>query len=163
MTKKLKLWFYLSLSSMLLQSLTLLSVSVFDFSNTGKTVIALLFWLLFIVYGISLFLTSAERRRVEKTKFRIRQVKKNHMGIYKFFIFHESKISDYLFFASTVAIIISLLLRSAYVWLNATSLFLFFISFNMHCLFNGKNYIYIKSYENYKRRMKNVQREKQKN
>ena len=151
MLKSLKTCFVLSLALVFIQSVCLLVIPVLEIDNVMNTVFAVLFWASLILYIVSVMLSSKERQKIEKSKFRVKKLKKNHIGILKFFQNKEAVIFDVLLFISTAVIIVSLLFKTEFVWLIAIGLFLWFISFNLHCLFNGKNYIYIKAYEIYKK------------
>lgn len=151
MPKRLKKWFVSSLAFMFIQSGCLLVIPVFEIDNALNTVFAVLFWMCLILYTVSLMLSSKERQKIEKSKFRVKKLKKNHIGVIKFFQNKEAVIFDVLLFISTALIIVSIITKTEFEWLIAISLFLWFISFNLHCLFNGKNYMYIKAYEIYKK------------
>lgn len=151
MLKKLKIWFVLSLTFMLVQSVCLLVIPVLEIDNELNTVFAVLFWVCLILCIASVMLSSKERQKIEKSKFKVKKLKKNHVGILKFFQNKEAVIFDVLLFASAALIIVLTIMKTEFEWLIAVGLFLWFISFNLHCLFNGKNYIYIKAYEIYKK------------
>lgn len=151
MLKWLKTWFVLSLALVFIQSICLLVIPVLEIDNVLNTVFAVLFWACLTLYIVSVMFSSRERQKIEKSKFRVKKLKKNHIGILKFFQSKEAVIFDVLLFISTALIIISVVLKIEFMWLIAAGLFLWFISFNLHCLFNGKNYIYIKAYEIYKK------------
>lgn len=151
MLKRLKTWFVLSLVFVFIQSICLLIITVLETDNALNNVFAILFWICLALYIVSVILSSKERQKIEKSKFKVKNLKKNHIGILKFFQNKEAVIFDVLLFISTALIIFPLLLKIEFVWLIAVGLFLWFISFNLHCLFNGKNYTYIKVYEIYKK------------
>lgn len=151
MDKGLKVWFNLSLVFVFIQGVCLLVIPVLEIDNVLNTVFAVLFWMCLILYIVSVILSSKERQKIEKSKFRVKKLKKSHIGVIKFFQNKEAVIFDVLLFISTALIIVSIIMKTEFEWLIAVGLFLWFISFNLHCLFNGKNYIYIKAYEIYKK------------
>jgi len=151
MLKGLKLWFCLSLTFVSVQSICLLIIPLLEIGNVLNVILAIIFWMSLALYIVSVILSSKQRQKIEKSKFKVKKLKKNHFGILKFFQNKEAVIFDVLLFISTALIIVSLVLKTESVWLIALGLFLWFISFNLHCLFNGKNYIYIKAYEFYKK------------
>lgn len=151
MPKRLKIWFVLSLVFVLVQSVCLLVIPILEIDNVLNAIFAVLFWVCLILYIASVMLSSNERKKIEKSKFRVKKLKKNHIGILKFFQNKEAVIFDVLLFISTALIIVSVIMKTEFEWLIAVGLFLWFVSFNLHCLFNGKNYTYIKAYEFYKK------------
>lgn len=151
MPKRLKIWFVSSLVFVLIQSVCLLVIPILEIDNVLNAVFAVLFWVCLTFYIVSVILSSKERQKIEKSKFRVKKLKKNYIGVIRFFQNKEAVIFDVLLFVSTALIIVSVIMKTEFEWLIAVGLFLWFISFNLHCLFNGKNYIYIKAYEIYKK------------
>lgn len=162
MPKRLKSWFVLSLVLVFIQSICLLVIPVLEIDNVLNTAFAVLFWVCLILYIASVILSSKERQKIEKSKFRVKKLKKSHIGFLKFFQNKEAVIFDVLLFISTALIIVSIIIKTEFEWLIAVGLFLWFISFNLHCLFNGKNYIYIKANEIYKKEHRKNEQKKRK-
>ncbi len=114
------------------------------------------------IAGIVLFAvrTNNNRKIIEK------KLKKNgskifdakQIGCISFFKNKTASVCDITLFASTILFVLLM-------WLGVNSqlllfflLSIIFLSFNMHCHFNGKNYVYIESLEEYYKNKKGEQK-----
>lgn len=63
----------------------------------------------------------------------------------------EGLVADVVMFASLIAVIVIAWTQVKSQWLILSCVSVLYLSFNMHCLLNGKNYRYIKLLSNYKK------------
>ena len=115
-------------------------------------VVACVFWI-GIICGFVLFFKADSLRKVIGRKNRRNNIvisSGSRIGAISFFRNKEAGVSDAFLFASAILLAILTIFRIEIEWLIIISAALLFISFSLHCFFNGKNYRYIKSYINYK-------------
>ena len=104
------------------------------------------FWVFAIAAAVLQIILSANIKRLQKTgKLHNLRIKKKRVGIIAFFSNPHAVISDIALLASLVVFIVFMIIRpiSIFVYISLSVLFL---SFCTHCIFNGKNYYYIKNY-----------------
>lgn len=108
------------------------------------------FWLFMIIGIVSQITVSmsvkswCNKKKLYRSRFR-----RTKIGAISFFSNLPSVISDVTFIVSLIVFVIVLIIDStsvlAYIFLSVL-----FLSFCTHCIFNGKNYYYIKNYEQIK-------------
>lgn len=144
------------------------SVVLFSIPVTGKLasdeseriitlITGLCFWI--GIAGIIVFSvkTNSKRKRIEK---KLKKKGSNipsdgkQPGCISFFKNKAAIIIDVIFIVSAAVFLLLLLLQTNSQFLFFTVLSVMFLSFNLHCQFNGKNYIYITLAEKYCKRKK---------
>ena len=100
-------------------------------------VLAVLFWLFFILGFI--FLRPISRRRKSDRKYR----KKGGFALIRFFSNRPAQIFDVLMIAGLITVILSLIIHTIPDWITFPAVFVFVFSLEMHGIFNGKNYEYM--------------------
>ena len=75
--------------------------------------------------------------------FKYRYYDAKQFGLISFFKNKEAKIADITMFASIICLIITRIFVDNIYWMFIF-LALFVFSFGMHCMLNGKNYVYLK-------------------
>lgn len=149
MTKPFRVYLLLSvifscIGSALLLVVPLVSTSGSTLVKAGAYVLAGTFWLSIVFELFSVFRCSKERQRLEQKLYHSRRVKYAMPGVVSFFKSYEATVADILLFISAIAIAVILWIRAGNEWAIVSFVSLFFLSFNMHCLFNGRNYRFYK-------------------
>jgi len=100
------------------------------------------FWIGLLLSIIFLLILNSIRVKTEKaTKKQTR--KSTKIGLIKIFSNRIATFFDMLFVISLVSQIVIMVLKNTNQVLAITVLFLVAFSFEMHCVFNGRNYLYI--------------------
>ena len=149
--EKFKRNFFLSLLFIAIATTSLLFIPIAKLSNSILYIIAALFWLSVIAGQIFFWMCNTERKKMEQKSNKKRKQKKEPPGIVVFFRNKESFIADIVLFTSILLTTILNILRIDISWLIIISISVLFLSFNLHCILNGKNYKCIKDYEKYKK------------
>ena len=160
MTKPFKVFLLLSIifscvGSALLLVVPVVSTSGNTLAKTGAYALAGTFWLSIALELFSVYQCSKERRWLERKLYRSRQLKYVMPGVVSFFKSYEATVADILLFVSAITIAVILWIRAGNEWVIVSFVSLFFLSFNMHCLLNGRNYRYYKALKDKSREEKN--------
>lgn len=153
--KKFRLYFDLSVIGFCISGLSLLVIPFSDFDGISfekvlPYVIATVFWLSLFVGIFFLIMTSKMCRGIEK------KLKKNNnytykpkIGIITFFSNREAKFCDIVLFIFA-ALVAGLTVAGVQIeWLMVCCVSILFLFAVFHSFFNGKNYLYIKSYKKF--------------
>ena len=122
-----------------------------DAQKTGAYIMAAAFWLCVILELCMTRLCSSERKWLERQKVRSRSLTQSNPGIVSFLKTNEGMVADIVMFTSLIAVIDIAWTQVKSQWLILSCVSVLYLSFNMHCLLNGKNYRYIKLLSNYKK------------
>lgn len=117
----------------------------------GAYIMAAAFWLCILLELWMTRICSSKRRRLEQRAVRSRLLAKSNPGVISFLKTREGMIADITMFASLIAVIVITRTQVKSQWLVLSCVSVLYLSFNMHCLLNGKNYRYIKLLSNYKK------------
>lgn len=113
-----------------------------------------LFWLSFGVEIVLWFFTSQVRKQIENRGLKkSRKLRRAKIGLISFFKNREALINDIVFILSIIAVVLLIFFKYYSGWIFLISLVLLFLTFNYHCIFNGKNYRFLKALKNLKRSM----------
>lgn len=136
-------WFVISIISYFIMSCSFMIMPLDNYSKKIDTSIINIisgacFWLFLIIGCVGQVLVSRHR----KASIANREIK-SRIGILGFFGNKWARIADCIMIAALVVFVISLIITKAigyvcYVSLSATIFF-----FCMHCILNGRNYLYI--------------------
>lgn len=116
----------------------------------GAYILAALFWVCVATEGVFVHMATKERKWMEQKRFRCRALKYSQPGVISFFKNCEASIVDVVLFISAVLVVVLVWTRIKTAWVIMTGISILFLSFNLHCILNGKNYRYLKSYKLYK-------------
>lgn len=153
---KICLYFLISIVLAVIPAALVLCISQVSLENTEAQkieayILAAAFWLCVILeLGIA-WLCSSERKRLEQRKIRSSALTQAGPGVISFMKTREGLIADVIMFASLIAVIVIAWTQVRSQWLILSCVSVLYLSFNMHCLLNGKNYRYIKLLSNYKK------------
>ena len=117
----------------------------------GAYILAAVFWISIVAECILVHLTTQERRWIERRGFRDRHLKHSRPGVISFLKSIEATLVDVVLFISAVLVVILAWTQVKTEWMIMASISVLFLSFNLHCILNGKNYRYLKSYRLYKK------------
>lgn len=132
----LKKYLYLTHFLSLVTSLVIMASCIFQSHHFFKIFIPIIFWISIILEFILIFKSSQLRKELSNMNEKI--------GLLRFFQTQEGKIADITFVISTL---LYFMLGDKFEDLELLYglLTIMFFSFQCHCIFNGKNFIYIKS------------------
>ncbi len=141
-------------NSIFILSTIAVNLDTSEFETNLIYIIASGFWLSLILEIILVVLTTFKRKELEEKGYKAKSLRDAQAGIVSFFKNFEASIADVILFIcaiSTVVIVRSQTNTQAIIIVDFSLLFL---TFNLHCILNGKNYRYIKSLNQYKKRSK---------
>ena len=119
--------------------------------RVGAYIIAAAFWISIVMECVFSHLSTYERKYVERKEYRNRTLKHSQPGVISFFKNLEATIVDIILFLSAIIVVIIAWLQVKTGWMIITCTSVLFLSFNLHCILNGKNYRYIKALRLYKK------------
>lgn len=158
--KLMRLYFYVANVFVICASIALLLIPICKVDVTGKVnalsiTVAVIFWLGLILSQIFIWLCNAKRRKSMKKEKKIDSLSKTRPGIVTFNRNLIALIMDLLMIISAIAIVVLVITETNSSWFIMTSTSMLFLSFNLHCYWNGKNYRYIEFLNKEKRRREN--------
>lgn len=113
----------------------------------GAYILAALFWICIAVEGIFVHLSTQERRWMERRGFRNRALKHSSPDVISFFKNQEATVVDVILFISALLVVILVWAQVKTGWMIMAGILVLFLTFNLHCVLNGKNYRYLKLYK----------------
>ena len=119
--------------------------------RSGAYILAAVFWICITAECVFTYLSTRERRRIEQREYQNKDLTHSPPGVVSFFKNSESTVADVILFVSSVLIAVLLWARVQNGWLIITGISFLFLSFNLHCILNGKNYRYLKTYRHYEK------------
>lgn len=145
--KKDFIWLYVSIASFLLLSISFLLMPIDSTADHIKFISILpgiMFWG-FLALGVAtqIILTHMRKKWISKNKRDITQG--NRVGIISFMKNIPATIADVAFVLSVVGLVIALIATDSTGYVCYIFMAMSVFSFSMHCIFNGKNYFFIKN------------------
>lgn len=117
----------------------------------GAYILAMFFWTSIASEGIFVYMATQERKWMERRCFRNRVMKHSQPGVISFLKNVEASVVDVVLFASAILVVVLIWSQTKTEWMIMTGISILFLSFNLHCILNGKNYRYLKMYRLYKK------------
>lgn len=114
-------------------------------------VIASIFWGGLILEQVFFWMANFHRKKIQKRTTRKKLPTKRFAGALTFWSNVEARVCDVLLGVSLVSTFTLMILGVQDDWLVMTSLTLLLSSFNLHCLFNGRTYGYVKAFNQIKK------------
>lgn len=145
-------FFRLSMLSMLAATIGLACIPVLSEFTALSYCAAAVFWLGVIFQQVFFWIGNAGRKKMEQKVFRVKRGGKGALGIICFGSNRKATICDCVMFASIIAVVLEIAFSAKQDWLIMISLVALFLSFNLHCVLNGKNYRYFSAFYNHKKR-----------
>lgn len=154
--QRLKKYNIITISLAVLESALILCIPLVNLDGSpsqrvGAYVLAAFFWIGIIVECIFVHLSTQERRRMERRGFRNRALKHSPPGVISFFKNLEATVVDVFLFISALLVVILVWTQVKTGWMIMAGISVLLLSFNLHCILNGKNYRYLKAYRLYKK------------
>ena len=148
---KLKGYITATLIMAVMESVCLFCIPFIAEQSTIMYITVSVFWSTLLVEIVFVLLSSGERKKCEKSVYRNKAQETRLPGIITFISNTEAVTADILSLLFAGVVICLKWLRIINVWVIITSVSILFLSFNLHCIFNGKNYRYLKDYSDYKK------------
>lgn len=156
--KRFRLRFQFAMICALLSSLALALIPLVNVEGVGSAkifayIVGAIFWLGVIAEQILFWLANSDRKVLERRLRRknCKTIGKIPPGVLAFFRNAEATVSDIVLFIAAIIVAVLMIVDVNNKWLTMISIAIMFLSFNLHCLLNGKNYMYITTYRNYKK------------
>lgn len=144
--KKDKILFLISVVAFLLFSISFLLMPT---DNSVLTVVSGgMFWLMLIIGIVTQIIVSVS---IKKWKLQKKGKLKRHLkriGLISFFSNPIAKVFDILTIIGLIGFVISMLITNATGYVCYIFMAITVFAFSSHCIFNGKNFYYIKNEEN---------------
>lgn len=137
--------------AVLILCIPLVSLEGSGFQKAGAYIMSAVFWLCVILELWMVRMCNSERLWLERRKVRSRMLAQAGPGVISFIKTREGLIADVIMFVSLIAVIVIAWIQVRSQWVILSCVSVLYLSFNMHCLLNGKNYRYIKLLSNYKK------------
>ena len=144
--KKFRLYFWLSVICVWVETIALLSVPFLNHIQSQNTnqlisyVVAGIFWLGMIMEQIFLWSANAQRKRLNNSS-------EFPIGLISFWKTTNGKIADIILIISILLIVILNLLKVSTGWIVLFSILILFLSIQLHCFYNGRNYQVLINYK----------------
>lgn len=150
-----KLFIWLSIirtlfGGMLVFLLPFVNINGSQIQRIGAYSIALFFWMSILAEIFISYACTRVRKHLEHREYYNRRLRYASLGIVSFFKTLEGLFADIILFLSVVYNAALLWFHVRAKWAILAGMVLFFLSLNMHCIFNGRNYRYYKTYKEYK-------------
>ncbi len=140
MTRRMKQHFIISNFCVILSTCSLFSIMFLQwFQNKGgypfvSGITALLFWSGLVVELILVGITSLDRKHLKQNQ------RKMKIGLISFLKTPAGRMADVLLIISAVILLVQLCLDISDIKSVIPALSVLYLSFHMHCLYNGRNY-----------------------
>ena len=156
---KLNRYVWLGIGMSCLQCGALLAIPFADIEGTEKQrmlayAIGALFWLSIIGELVLLCLSCNERKRLEQKRGAGIEMKNSTLGIFSFLRNREAIVADVMLFISVILLGIVIWTNIENKWIIIVVVSILVLSFNLHSILNGRNYIYLKEAKNNKKEKK---------
>lgn len=115
-------------------------------------IVACVFWGGLILEQVFFWRANEGRKRIQQRAFKAKRLKNASIGLVTFGTSKEARICDIAFVISLITSIVFNFLKVRINWLVILSLAILLLSFNLHCILNGKTYRYIKAFHLAKKR-----------
>lgn len=136
----------LSVLFIITASFSLFCIPLIDTETSAVYIIASAFWLSVILQQVFFWKSSIARKKIN-SKTPINHQKNMPIGIVAFFRNKEAAAADCTMIVAFITTLLLIAFEINIEWLIITSVVLLFASFNLHCIFNGRNYRYLKYFK----------------
>lgn len=150
---KLNLYVVLSIGMACLQFVLILCIPFLNIEGETKQqiisyIVAMLFWMSIFAEVLLARLSDRVRRKLERKLYRDKEIKNSMAGIFSFFKNTEAMIADIVLFVIVLLLGIIIWLHIKAIWVIIGTVSVLILSFSLHCIFNGRNYRYLKKLKN---------------
>lgn len=156
---KLNRYIYLCIVMACLQFILLMLIPFANLEGTqGQQmlayVIAFLFWLSIICEIVFICIANSHRKKLVRKFHKNKEIDKEMIGIFSFLKNREGMMADIMLFLSVILLGIVIWTSVKISWIVIGVVSVLVLSFNLHCIFNGKNYRFLKEIINNKKEKK---------
>lgn len=149
LTRRLARYILITMILALVEFLMLLFIPLVNLEGTASQriaayILAATFWISIIVELFVVKVCTYERRWLERRGYRNNEVKYFKPGIISFFKSPEAIVVDIILILAIITVVLSALLQINTEWLIIGGISILVLSFNLHCILNGRNYRYIR-------------------
>lgn len=116
--------------------------------------IAIMFWGSLILEQYFFWISNTGRKKIQSRAFGGRKIVKSSVGIITFGSNKEARASDLSFIIAVVIMFLLIMFQIQNNWAVMIALAVLLLSFNLHCIFNGTTYRYIKAFHKIKKEPK---------
>lgn len=134
------------IGSLLFLCIPLVDTAGSQAQKIGAFLLAVLFWICITLEIFFTFRCKRERRYLERRHYRRRWMRHMYPGVISFFKNFEATVADIALFVTAVLTVIFNWIRLSSTLISIGCMAILFLSFNLHCLLNGKNYRYKKAF-----------------
>lgn len=151
---RIKVYFSISVVSAVVSSLQPLcipfvSLDGTSFQKRAAYILAAVFWLSLMLELCMVWMCSSERKRLEHKKVGFGALLRARRGAISFAKTLPGTVADAVMLLSLIAVVITVWTETHSQWLILVLVSVLCLSFQLHCLMNGKNYRYIKLLSKY--------------
>lgn len=129
-----------------LATIALLLIPLFENPDVVNYILAGVFWLAIIAECILFRICTIERMKYEKI-YKIQHRQKLPIGLITFISNAEAVIADTVLLFSALSLTAIAIFQIRSNWFILLVIVLLFLSLNLHCILNGRNYRYYKWYK----------------
>lgn len=151
--RKIKIYFRLAIACAWIGAIALFSIQFINVIQNERVnqvisyFIAGVFWLSLIAGQIIFWIANAERNQMEKKHKKRIKYQKSPMGLISFCKSPRGKIADVILSISMITLLTIIILHKSTRWIILSVLSIVFLSFQLHCFYNGRNYRFIRAYD----------------
>lgn len=151
LSKKTIRYFAASMVFLVVAMVAFLCIPIWPASTAQAYVVATVFCLSIILEQVFFWIGNASRKQMERKVFHMRRFGDHGPGIISFSSNRIATICDWIMLASFITVVLEIVFPAKHEWLVMVSLAVLFLSFNLHCILNGKNYKYLVAYHKHKK------------
>lgn len=112
--------------------------------NAVSVITASVFWAGLFLEQVLLLLVNRHRKQAPSPLAVKKRLEQSRVGLLRFVSNTEAAISDIALLAALLIMIAIVLFDVRNLWISITAVVLLLLTFQFHCIFNGKNYLYFK-------------------
>lgn len=135
--------FFAGFSAVLMMLIPLVDILGTERHTLDTYIVAASFWISIVLELWMVHRCSAERKWMERKKCRHRSHTRARAGVLSFHKTRAGTITDHVMLLTAVAVAVVVGIRARSQWLIVGCASMLYLSINLHCLLNGKNYRYI--------------------
>lgn len=130
--------------SALLLCIPFVNINGLPKQRVSAYVLAAAFWFCVLAELVFVVIASKIRKKAESDKKSGQTSKRPLPGIICFFRNPEAAAADVIFLLSAIGIALIIILKVEIKWLIIAGISVLLLSFNLHCIMNGRNYRYLR-------------------
>lgn len=132
--------------TLILLCIPLVDTAGSQMQKVGAYILATAFWACIALEVFFTFKCKRERLILQRKYYRSRWMRYMSPGVISFFKSSEAAVADIVLFVAAVLTVAFIWIRLSSTLISIGCMAILFLSFNLHCLLNGKNYRYKKAF-----------------